>query len=110
MAIGPDTKPRTEKPIGTLVNELVEMMIAYVRQQTILPIKSVGRYIAFGIAGGLLFAIGGLMLILAAVRAVQAEAGRHLGGSFTWAPYMAGILVAVGGVVWAVTRIGKGRQ
>jgi hypothetical protein len=110
MATGPDTKPRTEKPIGTLVNELVEMMIAYVRQETVVPIKSVGRFIAFGVAGGLLIAIGGLLLILAAVRAVQAETGRHLSGSLTWVPYVSGILVAVVGVAWAVTRIGKGRK
>ena len=49
---------------------------------------------AFGVVGALLLGIGGGLLALAAVRAVQAETGQHLHGSLTWVPYFGGILVA----------------
>jgi hypothetical protein len=108
MAIGPPHRRGGDKPIGTLINELVEMIIAYVKQETIGPIRSIGRYIAFGIAGGLLIAMGGGLLLLAAVRAAQAEAGTHLKGDLTWVPYVGGILLGAFGAGWAISRMVKG--
>jgi hypothetical protein len=97
-----------DKPIGSLASELVAMVIAYVKQETVDPIKSLGRFVAAGVAGAILIAVGGGLLTLAAVRAAQAETGRHLTGNLTWVPYGAGILVAGMGAAWAATRIGKG--
>ena len=97
-----------DKSFTTLVNELVGLVIAYVKQETLDPIKSLGRFVAFGVAGALLLATGGGLLTLAAVRAVQAETGRHLHGNLTWVPYAGGILVAGIGAGWAASRIGKG--
>ena len=97
-----------DKAFGTLVNELAGLVIAYVKQETIQPIKSLGRFVAFGVAGALLLAVGGSLLTLAAVRAVQAETGNHLHGNLTWVPYAGGILLAGIGAGWAVARISKG--
>jgi hypothetical protein len=95
------------KPVGTLINELAGLVISYVKQETVVPIKSLGRFVAFGVAGAVLVAIGGGLLTLAAVRAVQSETGRHLAGNLTWVPYVGGILLAGIGAGWAITRIGK---
>jgi hypothetical protein len=95
------------KSVGTLVNELAGLIIAYVKQETVVPIKSLGRFVAFGVAGAVLLALGGGLLTLAAVRAVQAETGGHLRGNLTWVPYVGGILLTAIGAGWAVTRIGK---
>jgi hypothetical protein len=84
------------------------LVIAYVKQETIVPIKSLGRFVLYGVAGASLLGAGGGLLTLAAVRAVQAETGSHLRGSLTWVPYVGGILVAGLGAGWAVSRIGKG--
>lgn len=106
--IGSESKDSGGKSIGTLVNELAGLIITYVKQETVVPIKALGRFVAFGIAGALLLAIGGGLLTLAAVRAVQAETGNHLRGNLTWVPYVGGFLLAGIGAGWAVTRIGKG--
>jgi hypothetical protein len=106
--IGSESKDSGGKSIGTLVNELAGLIITYVKQETVVPIKSLGRFVAFGIAGALLLAIGGGLLTLAAVRAVQSETGHHLRGNLTWVPYVGGFLLAGIGAGWAVTRIGKG--
>lgn len=99
-----------EKSFGTLVNELTGMVIAYVKQETIVPIKSLVRFVAFGVAGALLLSVGGAALTLAAVRVVQAETASHLRGNLTWVPYAGGIIVAGLGAGWAATRIGRSRR
>lgn len=96
------------KSFGNLASELLGLVLAYAKQETIEPIKALGRFVAFGVAGALLIAVGGSLLTLGAVRAVQSEAGAHVTGNLDWTPYVAGILVAGIGAAWAVSRIAKG--
>jgi hypothetical protein len=105
---GTDSNARGGKSIGTLVNELVALIVAYVTQQTIVPIRSLGRYLLFGIAGALFMGIGGGLLGLAAVRLIQAETGHHLRGSLTWASYAGGLLVTGIGAALSIRRIARG--
>jgi hypothetical protein len=95
------------RSFGTLLDEFVSMVVAYAKQETLDPIKSLGRFILFGFLGALLIALGGGLLALAAIRAIQAETGRHLTGSLTWMSYFGGLFVAGLGTTWAVTRIMK---
>ena len=94
--------------IGGHANDLISLIIAYAKQETLGPLKNIGRYIAFGLAGALLFAIGGVLLALAALRAIQAETGPHLTGNFSWVPYLGAVLLCGAGIAWAVVRILKG--
>jgi hypothetical protein len=110
MVRGREAKPGAEKPIGTLITELVDMIVAYVKQETLAPIRSLPRYIAYGVAGAMMFALGGVLLTLAVIRATQTEAGAHLGGDLTWVPYIPGILLAALGAAWAISRVGRGRE
>ena len=100
-----ERQPARDKSPGTLASELVALVITYVRQETIVPIKALGRFIAFGIAGAVLIAIGGTMFTIATVRAIQAETGTHLRGSLTWVPYVGGILFSGGAALLAASRI-----
>jgi hypothetical protein len=104
----PELQKGGSRSFGTLVDEFVSMVVAYAKQETLDPVKALGRYVAFGIVGALLIGIGGGLLALAAIRAVQAETGRHVTGSLTYAPYFAGVIVAGVGAGWAVTRIMRG--
>lgn len=95
------------KPMGTLVNELTGMIIAYAKQETVEPLKNLGRFVAFGVAGALLLAIGGVTLTVAVVRVLQVETVPHLRGDLSWVPYAGGVLVAAFGAGWAASRIVK---
>jgi hypothetical protein len=95
------------RSFGTLVDEFVSLTVAYFRQETLDPIKALGRFIALGIVGALLLAIGGGLLALAAIRCIQAEGGKHLSGSLTFIPYFGGVLVAGVGAGWAAFRINR---
>lgn len=93
------------KGLGTHVSELVGLVVAYAKQETIGPIRDLGRFVMWGMAGAMLLAAGGAMLTLTVIRVLQEETGNHLRGDLTWVPYMGGVLVAGAGAAWAVTRI-----
>jgi cytochrome c biogenesis protein CcdA len=103
------TRPakREEKSFGTLVNELTGLIIAYFKQETLAPIRSLVRYVGYGVAGAILMAIGGVTAVLTVIRVVEFEFGKHLRGSLVWVPYTSGILVAALGIAWAATRVNK---
>ncbi len=82
--------------------ELVELVFAYAKQETVGPLRSLGRFLVFGLLGAILTAIGGFLLSLALVRALQSELAGPLGGNLSWVPYLGGIFVAAVFVVIAV--------
>jgi len=88
----PDSK---DKSLPTLATELWELVVAYLKQETIEPIKGLGRFVAFGIAGSIVLTLGLVLLVLGGLRAVQVETSPHLTGSLTWVPYLV-VLVAAG--------------
>ena len=96
-----------DKPVGTLINELAGLILAYVKQETIDPLKDLFRFVLWGVAGALLLGIGGVLLVFTAIRVIQAETGQHLTGNFTWVPYAGGLLLAAVGMGWSIARIGK---
>jgi hypothetical protein len=103
----PDTE---SKPIGEVVNELVELTKSYARQETIDPLKGVGRYLTFGVPGAVLIGFGTVLLMLSALRALQTQTGSTFHGSLSWLPYIIVLVVAVGFVALAVARITKTKR
>lgn len=80
------------------LGEVKDLVVAYAKQETIEPIKGLGRYIAFGMAGSLLLSVGLVLLILAGLRALQTETGSTFQGNWSWAPYL---ITLVGAAVLA---------
>lgn len=78
--------------LGSEAKELVDLVVAYAKQETIDPIKRLGRVIVFGIVGSMLAGIGAVFLALAAIRALQTETSLF-DGNLSWTPYL---IVAVG--------------
>jgi hypothetical protein len=93
------------KPIGEVVNELWELTKGYAKQETVEPLKGVGRYLGYGVAGSLLLGIGVILLMLAGLRALQTETGTTFQGNLSWVPYL---IVLIGSAVLiglAISRI-----
>ena len=71
------------------IRELKELIIAYVKQETVDPIKGLGRYLAFGVLGALLGGFGVVFLAMSLLRALQGESdGPHFTGNWSWVPYL----------------------
>ena len=76
-----------EKSLATHVTELYELVLAYAKQEALDPVKSLGRFVGFGVAGSLLLGFGAVIMLLAGLRALQTETGSALQGNWSWAPY-----------------------
>jgi len=91
-----------------LVLELRDLVTAYVRQETLVPLQSLGRYILMGLAGALLLGFGVVLLGVGALRVLQTETGSTFQGDWSWAPY--GIVVVALGVGGALTWMARGAR
>jgi hypothetical protein len=103
-AEGATEAPRA--PLPQLVLELKELVVTYVKQETVVPLQQLGRYVGFGIGGALLIGLGSVLLGVGALRALQTETGDTFQGDWSWAPYgITFLLLIVGGMVtWAARR------
>ena len=100
--------PETDaKPIGEVVSELVDLTKAYAKQETVDPIKGLGRYLAYGMAGSLLLGVGVILLVLAGLRVLQTETGTTFTGNWSWVPYIIVLVFALATIGLAITRINK---
>lgn len=92
------------------MSELRQLTVDYAKQETIAPLKNLGRYLVFGIAGALCLGIGLTFWTIAMLRALQTETGSTFAGDWSWAPYLitlAASVVIIGLSLWA---IGKERR
>ena len=104
----PDTQPDTQpKSMPEVTTELWELTKSYARQETVDPLRGIGRYLVFGAGGAVLLGIGVILLMLAGLRALQTETGTTFTGSWSWLPYL---IVLTGGaalIALALSRITK---
>lgn len=94
-----------QKSIPETASELLELTKGYARQETVEPLRGVGRYLAFGTAGALLLGIGVVLLILSGLRALQTQTGSTFTGNLSWIPYGIVLVVALLLVAIAAARI-----
>ena len=88
--------------------DAVNLVIEYVKQETLTPLRGLGRYLAFGIAGSLALCVGLVLLLLALLRALQTETGTTFTGNLSWVPYLIVCAVAILIIGLAAWRINKG--
>ena len=98
----------SEKSLPTLASELFDLVRAYAKQETVEPMKGVGREFAFGAAGSVILSIGLVLMLLGGLRALQTETGTTFDGNWSWAPYL--IALAGAGVVLAFVGRGMGKR
>jgi hypothetical protein len=100
----------SSKSVPEIASELFELTKSYARQETVDPLKGVGRYLAYGMLGALALGTGVILLMLAGLRALQTETGSTFRGNWSWLPYL--IVLAVGAVLiaLALSRIGNKKQ
>lgn len=94
-----------QKSIPEVGSELLELVKGYAKQETVEPLRSLGRYVSFGTAGALVLGVGVVLLMLAGLRALQTETGSTFTGSLSWLPYAIVLAVALLLVAVAAARI-----
>lgn len=83
-----DETPRSE------VTEFVDLTKQYVLQETVGPLKSIGRNLAYGSAAAFMFSFSGVFALVGLLRVLQTETGTTFTGHLSWVPYV--IIMGVG--------------
>ena len=89
-------------------DEAFQLTIDYLKQEALGPLKGLGRFLAWGLAGSLAIGVGVLILLLGILRLLQDETGTALTGDWSWVPYFAVSVLGIGVAAVAVWRITAG--
>jgi hypothetical protein len=90
------------------VRELQALVVAYAKQETLEPIKGLGRYLGLGLAAAVLMGTGIMFLEIGALRVLQDQTGTTFTGNWSWAPYA--IVVVASVIVAALVWYARGRR
>jgi hypothetical protein len=90
----PQAAKADEKSTGEVVGDLVDLLKDYARQETLDPLKSLGRFVGYGAAATLVWGIAGTLLSIGVLRVVQIETRDLFDGNWSWVPYMAALVVS----------------
>ena len=94
------------------VTEIRDLFIKYVKEETIQPLKEMGRFVLYGALGSVFVGFGAAMLLFAALRFLQ-EQFPVLDGSLSWLPYLIVALIAaavMGLTIWRIVSGGAKRR
>lgn len=92
------------------ITDVIDLVKTYARQETVGPLKGIGRKIAAGVAGALLIGIGLFFLALGALRFLQSKVSWATSGAFTWAAYLIVLIFCVvvsATALWRIKKLGK---
>jgi hypothetical protein len=109
MAARPDNSAHGLRNAG---DDAFQITVDYLKQETIEPLRGLGRFLYMGILGSFFLAFGVLLMLIGILRLLQTETGSTLTGDWSWVPYAVVVVIGIGIIAVAVWRItaGPGRQ
>jgi hypothetical protein len=100
----------SDKGLPTLVTELWQLVLGYLKQETVEPLKGLIGFVAFGMMAAAAMTVGFVILGIGLLRVFQVETGSHLTGNWSWAPYGLTLLAMLGVAGLAASRIGAAKR
>ncbi len=110
---GRDKAKTGDKSLPGDAQDLWQLVVGYAKQETIDPVRNLGRFVGFGLGGALLLSLGTVLLLLGGLRLLQTETGEAFDGKLTWVPYVLVLLVGgaiAGGALKARNRGQRGAE
>ena len=86
------------------LDEIKSLALRYIKEETIQPLKDMGRFVLWGAVGSLLVGFGYLLLLFGALRFLQ-EQFKVLDGTLSWIPYLVVVVLAaliIGLTLWRI--------
>jgi hypothetical protein len=86
------------------IDDVADLAKKYVLEETVEPLKKLGRYAMFGALGSVFVGLGSLFVLVGILRVLQTET-TAFHGDLSWIPYLIVMFLAVGemGLVgWAI--------
>jgi putative superfamily III holin-X len=92
VAVANEVKAKARNPTGD-AKELVDLVIAYAKQETLEPLKGLGKKAALGLGGAVLLGVGGLFVSIGALRAMQTETDWFEEHNISYLPYIFTVVI-----------------
>jgi cytochrome c biogenesis protein CcdA len=83
------------------LNEVIDYVKAYATQETVGPLKGVGRWLGFGAGAAFAMGLGLMIVLLGVLRLIQTEFDRLATGSLSWAAYAVTLVLTI--ILLAIT-------
>ena len=93
-------------------DDAFQLTVDYLKQETVQPLRGLGRFLYMGIAGSFFLAGGILLILIGVLRLLQTETGTALTGDWSWVPYAVVVVLGalvIGVAAWRITA-GPGKQ
>jgi hypothetical protein len=103
------TKPKVRNPSGD-AKELVDLVIAYAKQETLEPLKGLGKNALLGLGGSLLLGIGGIFCSVGALRVLQSETDFFEEHNLSYLPYFIVVVLLAILAVAGWVGLGPGKK
>ena len=97
--------PAPKSP-GQILQELWQLLQDYAKQETVDPLRNLGRYLGYGIGGAVLVGTGLFFLALSGLRAMQTET-EVFDDTWSFLPYVIvalALAAVIGLCAWAISR------
>ncbi len=91
---------------GSSISELIDLVRAYAKQETIGELQGTGRWLAWGALGGLSILVGLLFVLIGVLRLLQSTLFNG-SSAMSWVPYFIVLTLTVALVVFSQSRIRK---
>jgi hypothetical protein len=89
-------------------DDAFQLTVDYLKQETVQPLKGLGRFLYMGIAGSFFLAGGILLILIGILRLLQTETGTALTGNWSWVPYVSVMVLGIAVIGIAAWRITAG--
>lgn len=73
--------------------QALDLVVKYVKQETLGPLRSIGKFLGLGIGGAILVSIGFLLVLLGILRLLQTETGATFHDHLSWLPYLITVFI-----------------
>jgi putative superfamily III holin-X len=92
VAVANEVKAKARNPTGD-AKELVDLVIAYAKQETLEPLKGLGKKAALGLGGAVLLGVAGIFVSIGALRAMQTETDWFEEHNVSYLPYIFTVVI-----------------
>ncbi len=96
------------KNLPDTLQDLWDLLVSYAKQETVDPLRNLGRYLGFGLAGMALLTLGTFLLACRCCGSCRPMIGEVFDGFWSWVPYVIVMVVLGGAIFLALRRIDRG--
>ena len=102
-------EPQKKRSRPASIDAVIDVTTSYVKGQLVRPLSGAGRWLLFGIVGGVLVGAGVVFTLLGLLRLVQTElSGVSAADSrLSWLPYLIVLVVGIALLVVTLQRISR---